>query len=434
MQGWPAAAAESMPGDQEKNALKDWGINYPAILTPAQNGVSVGFFCSSCHRARELDRSEASTDSVWTCKRCKAAAAPCALCGHRDSSPFIPSSSESTISSLQPDREGEDDYQPIATWWLCPGCGHGGHSSCMQAWHTAFEAERDSAMYVDGPVDNDDPAAELASSGGFCPLDGCGHVCLPGPMKLPWGTMRGTGTDTGHGHGMASRMGEMMTEVPSRAGTAREREREASAPSSYSRSAGNKTPVFSGGGIKTPVFSGGNKTPVCSGLSSLTGQGDSSLLGSAADRGYVDLGPPALSALASAGTTSESGGRLLGSSGDDAPPVAQSRAVESVRETGLAFGIGPGGGIQAHHSHSQTSHGSGSGSQSHSVTGILSSSPGRIGAWMSGGLTGHGGEGSKADGGGRGERDKERRKSVKFVTAVDGVGGGGGAGGSLSRQ
>ncbi|KAK3498084.1 uncharacterized protein B0T23DRAFT_310049 [Neurospora hispaniola] len=415
MQGWPAAAAESKPGDQEKNALKDWGINYPAILTPAQNGVSVGFFCSSCHKARELDRSEASTDSVWTCKRCKAAAAPCALCGHRDSSPFIPSSSESTISSLQPDREGEDDYQPIATWWLCPGCGHGGHSSCMQAWHAAFEAERDSAMYVDGPVDNDDPAAELASSGGFCPLDGCGHVCLPGPMKLPWGTMRGTGTDTGHGHGMASRMGEMMTEVPSRAGTAREREREASAPSSYSRSAGNKTPVFSGGGIKTPVFSGGNKTPVCSGLSSLAGQGDSSLLGSAADRGYVDLGPPALSALASAGTTSESGGRLLGSSGDDAPPVAQSRAVESVRETGLAFGIGPGGGIQAHHSHSQTSHGSGSGSQSHSVTGILSSSPGRIGAWMSGGLTGHGGEGSKADGGGRGSPF-----TIKYIESMPG--------------
>ncbi|KAJ4414648.1 SEA (Seh1-associated) complex subunit [Neurospora sp. IMI 360204] len=447
MQGWPAAAAESMPGDQEKNPLKDWGINYPAIFTPAQNGVSVGFFCSSCHKARELDRSEASTDSVWTCKRCKAAAAPCALCGHRDSSPFIPSSSESTISSLQPDREGEDDYQPIATWWLCPVCGHGGHSSCMQAWHASFEAERDSAMYADGPVDNDDPAAELASSGGYCPLDGCGHVCLPGPMRLPWGT-RGTGTDTGHGHGMASRMGETMTEVPSRAGTAREREREIAAASSYSRSAGSKTPVFSGGnktpvlsggnrtpvfsgGSKTPVFSGGSKTPVFSGHSSLTGHGDTSLLGSAADRGYVDLGPPALSALASAGTTSESGGRLL--SADDALPVAQSRAVESVRDTGLAFGIGPGGGIQAHHSHSQTSHGSGSGSQSHSVTGILSSSPGRIGAWMSSGLAGHGGEGSKGEGGGRGERDKERRKSVKFVTAVDGVGGGG-VGGSASQQ
>ncbi|KAK3397449.1 hypothetical protein B0T20DRAFT_438355 [Sordaria brevicollis] len=466
MQGWPAAAAagaeESTPADQEKNPLKDWGSNYAAIFTPAQNGVSVGFFCSSCHKPRELDRSEASTDSIWTCKRCKAAAAPCALCGHRDSSPFIPSSSEATISSLQPDREGEDEYQPIATWWLCPVCGHGGHSSCMQAWHAAFEAERDSAIYVDGPVDTDDPAAELASSGGYCPLDGCGHVCLPpAPIRLPWGA-RGTGTDTGgYGHGMTSRMGEMATEAPSRAGTAREREREAAAAgggaaggggatsaSTYSRSAGNKTPVFSSvaGGNKTPVFSasgGGRST------SSVTDHGDASLLGSAADRGYVDLGPPALSALASAGTN-ESGGRVLNP--DDGMSGAHSRAVDSVRETGgLAFGIGPGGGIQAHHSypaayaHGQA-HGSGSGSGAGStlglqsqggghtgVTGILSSSPGRIGAWMSSNLGGgHGGEGSKGEpglGGGRGERDKERRKSVKFVTGVDGSGGSGGSGG-----
>jgi len=53
-----------------------------------------------------------------------------------------------------------------SVWWLCPGCGHGGHSSCMQAWHSGPEfGEGDEC------------------SKGCCPLEGCLHPCLPGKWR-----------------------------------------------------------------------------------------------------------------------------------------------------------------------------------------------------------------------------------------------------------
>ncbi|KAK0745656.1 hypothetical protein B0T18DRAFT_409926 [Schizothecium vesticola] len=138
MKGWPGGT------------LSSWGDDYPAITSPAHEGVNVGFSCSTCRKPREIDRRASSTESVWQCKRCKSFTAPCALCGHREVPPSIP------------------------TWWYCPGCGHGGHSSCMQAWHAGFEA--DDRHGADTLPDDPHP---LESSEGYCPLDGCGHACLP---------------------------------------------------------------------------------------------------------------------------------------------------------------------------------------------------------------------------------------------------------------
>ncbi|KAK4154697.1 hypothetical protein C8A00DRAFT_32516 [Chaetomidium leptoderma] len=159
MKGWPGGA------------LASWGENYPAIFTAAQQGVQASFVCTACHKPRDVDRSAASTESVWHCERCHSVMAPCAVCGDRDTAPTavipMPLSAPSVTWLLGPPVEEEP---ALTTWWYCPGCGHGGHSSCLQAWHATVESG-------DYAVLEDAPGAE--PSDGCCPLDGCGHACLP---------------------------------------------------------------------------------------------------------------------------------------------------------------------------------------------------------------------------------------------------------------
>ncbi|KAK0631396.1 hypothetical protein B0T14DRAFT_501614 [Immersiella caudata] len=164
MRGWPGGV------------LSSWGEDYPAIFNPAHQGVQAGFLCPTCRKPREIDRTSNSTDSVWRCNRCKSLMSPCAVCGHRDVPPDNPLPPTPTDHPF-PLRhtEPDDESGPIlTTWWYCPGCSHGGHSSCLQAWHAAFEAEHN---MLDGPT-GDNPLLE--SSDGCCPFDGCGHACLPG--------------------------------------------------------------------------------------------------------------------------------------------------------------------------------------------------------------------------------------------------------------
>lgn len=156
IQGWP----EGMP---------DWGENYTAIFGPAQQGVKTGLFCSSCRKPREVDPS-GGRDAVWTCERCRAVMAPCAVCNHRDAE--LPAH----VPGSDADGGGADGWLSD-WWWYCPGCAHGGHASCLQAWHGADEA--------------DDPNTQSTKfSGGCCPLDGCGHACLPGRYRGEMATAR----------------------------------------------------------------------------------------------------------------------------------------------------------------------------------------------------------------------------------------------------
>ncbi|KAK3986054.1 hypothetical protein QBC44DRAFT_144539 [Cladorrhinum sp. PSN332] len=185
MKGWPGGP------------LSSWGENYPRVLAAAQQGVQAGFMCPKCRKPREVDQS--SGESIWQCKRCDAVMAPCAVCMQRDAPMVVPQakpekqveeeggSEEASEhgSEKQKDKQKEEDDQAeedkqkevepepvLATWWHCPGCGHGGHSSCMEAWHTGFEEECSSAA--------DDSLASEFTSDGYCPFDGCGHACLPG--------------------------------------------------------------------------------------------------------------------------------------------------------------------------------------------------------------------------------------------------------------
>lgn len=163
VKGWPG------------EPLLEWGDNYPAVLRAAQHNSTAALTCTNCHKPREIDRHSKNQlpNPVWKCERCRAVMAPCAVCLHRDNaepSAAIEISAE-TIRSTDAGNEA-----PMSMWWYCPGCSHGGHASCLQGWH-AVTAGEESAFPVDAPSE---PGL---LSDGCCPLDGCGHACLPGKYR-----------------------------------------------------------------------------------------------------------------------------------------------------------------------------------------------------------------------------------------------------------
>ncbi|KAI5459114.1 hypothetical protein BGZ63DRAFT_390311 [Mariannaea sp. PMI_226] len=149
VQGWP-------------EGLPEWGENYTAIFSPSQQGVKVGFFCASCRKPREIDPKDGD-GAIWTCQRCRTGVAPCAICGHRD-----PAQATHVPVDIAEAIDAPDAW--LSEWWYCPGCTHGGHASCLQAWHA--------------PLATPDPSSGSSTfSDGCCPLDGCGHACLPGKYR-----------------------------------------------------------------------------------------------------------------------------------------------------------------------------------------------------------------------------------------------------------
>ncbi|RCI12849.1 hypothetical protein L249_0708 [Ophiocordyceps polyrhachis-furcata BCC 54312] len=160
VRGWP-------------RGLPSWGSNYAAVFAPAQQGVKAALFCSGCRKPREVDPS-AGEQAVWTCERCRLVMAPCAVCRHRQAErpahvpeELSPSSSSSSSSAGGGGGDGdgadEDIVVRLSGWWICPACSHGGHASCLALWH----ADVLHGTYSDG----------------CCPLDGCGHACLPGRYR-----------------------------------------------------------------------------------------------------------------------------------------------------------------------------------------------------------------------------------------------------------
>ncbi|KAH8596702.1 hypothetical protein B0O99DRAFT_619718 [Bisporella sp. PMI_857] len=122
---------------------------YPNVFAMAQEQVNVGYFCTDCRKPLENDPT--IPGSHWRCPRCQHSINGCVVClqRHTDDLDF-------------------EDANPIdnVLWWHCPGCGHGGHTMCMAAWH-------------EGAGDEDG----TTHSGGSCPLEGCLHPCLPGSWR-----------------------------------------------------------------------------------------------------------------------------------------------------------------------------------------------------------------------------------------------------------
>ncbi|KAL8372152.1 hypothetical protein RB595_001784 [Gaeumannomyces hyphopodioides] len=330
VQGWPRGVLESY-----------WTDRYPAILSQGQQGVVASFLCSECKKPREIDRSSVSTDSVWhRCKRCRAVVGPCAVCRHHEDAPIFEEGPDFPPTRPQEkDSDGEEKGSTmaalgesdsvVAAWWYCAGCAHGGHSTCLSQWHGVSMLPGDG-----GSGSNTPPGSGFnIPSEGCCPVDGCGHACLPGRWRTESTATR--------------------TEEVSRA-VMREASRSLAASSRGS-----------------PVLLPGNHN---------------------ANNLLTSAGLPAPLLLAMASQHQQGGESPYGLHvHNDANEVAQSRAVEGVRD---ALGVGAGGG----------------GGRSTAAP-SLSSSPGRMGGGILGGGAG-GGSGSGQAGG-----ERERRKSVKFASA-----------------
>lgn len=163
VKGWPG------------EPLLEWGDDYPAVRRAAQHNNTAALRCATCHKPREIDRrsKDKRPNPIWQCERCTAVMAPCAVCLHRDRAE---PAAAIDISADDVRSTEADDESLISLWWYCPGCGHGGHASCLQIWHAETTSE-DSNSSVDGHTQ---PGL---LSDGCCPLDGCGHACLPGKHR-----------------------------------------------------------------------------------------------------------------------------------------------------------------------------------------------------------------------------------------------------------
>ena len=123
---------------------------YPTVFAMAQENITVGYFCTDCHKPLEND--PLVLNSEWRCPRCQQVVDTCSVCRQRE-------------PDIDPGYD-EEDTVDVGVWWYCPGCGHGGHTVCMAAWHAGPE-------YQEG----------TKYSGGCCPLEGCLHPCLPGTWR-----------------------------------------------------------------------------------------------------------------------------------------------------------------------------------------------------------------------------------------------------------
>ncbi|KAH7034661.1 uncharacterized protein B0I36DRAFT_284769 [Microdochium trichocladiopsis] len=151
------------------DGLDIWGENYSAVFLPAQERVSAPYVCSTCHKPREVNKSHPYGQGIWQCERCRASMAPCAICGHRDmNSSLVPPITMSEAATKKLSTEDDAAEPDLSTWWYCPGCAHGGHAACLQQWHA-----------ITGPG----TYTSAMLSDGCCPLDGCGHACLPGRWR-----------------------------------------------------------------------------------------------------------------------------------------------------------------------------------------------------------------------------------------------------------
>lgn len=118
---------------------------YSSIYAPTQEQVNVGFYCTECNKPMEND--PLVPGSEWSCPRCRKPIMGCPICQHSDDAPGM---------------------ERPQTWWYCGGCGHGGHTACMDEWHADA---------------GDQWKAGDKYSGGMCPLEGCMHPCLEGKWR-----------------------------------------------------------------------------------------------------------------------------------------------------------------------------------------------------------------------------------------------------------
>lgn len=390
------------------DGLDLWGENYTAVFLPAQEKVVAPYVCSTCHKPREVNKSKTDGHGVWKCERCKALMAPCAICGHRNMTSGLPPTF-TIAEGFGQDHDIVEDIgkgAELSTWWYCPGCAHGGHAACLQQWHAVTgpgtytstahghhtrnrfsEPHHFQPSYAHSHHHNSQsgtaassrpgsrpasrpssrpssrPASPIPSipdhyhpdtlSDGCCPLDGCGHACLPGRWRNELLSAR------------TEELGRVVREQTR--GTIGMM---GSAPSSAAAS-------FSGsGGIAVPGGHGKNASIGAGIISSAASSGGVGISERRVSGGAADVGSSGMFRPSSLGGGS---GFMTGGGGvargDTIDYVPQSRAVESVREKLSRTSAGGAAGSTSSPSSSGPGLGLGGGGNS-SGSMMLSSSPG----------------------------------------------------------
>ncbi|CAG8979617.1 hypothetical protein HYALB_00012594 [Hymenoscyphus albidus] len=138
---------------------------YPSVFAMSQQNVNFGFFCTECEKP--FDNDPLIPNSQWWCPRCRGPIDGCPICKHRE------------LQDVN-GYEGEDEEaSKLNLWWYCPGCGHGGHAACMEAWHGPSNSSSSKSKINTSNSSMERPT----NSDGCCPLEGCLHPCLPGPWR-----------------------------------------------------------------------------------------------------------------------------------------------------------------------------------------------------------------------------------------------------------
>ncbi|ELR09843.1 hypothetical protein GMDG_04323 [Pseudogymnoascus destructans 20631-21] len=143
---------------------------YPTVYGQGQAkwGMDIGYFCQTCRRALRKDEKLEVGKRLLRCERCRTYLDGCTVCRQQEE-PEV-AELEFDGDETSPGGGKEVKAQPAGKlWWWCQGCGHGGHSVCLRAWHS-------------GP-----PTLEGSdASDGCCPMEGCLHPCLPGRWRDEW--------------------------------------------------------------------------------------------------------------------------------------------------------------------------------------------------------------------------------------------------------
>lgn len=126
--------------------------DYPSVYEQGRWGNKMGFKCGKCGSTLEPDPENPC--AMTHCRKCKENMDCCSLCQQKN----LPDTIDGGLNTST-----FDPTAPAANLWVwCQGCQHGGHSACLQAWHA-----QDGALF----------------SGGQCPVEGCGHACIPGDYQ-----------------------------------------------------------------------------------------------------------------------------------------------------------------------------------------------------------------------------------------------------------
>jgi WD repeat-containing protein 24 len=143
---------------------------YPSVYSQGQpkNIGSMGYYCATCEKPVQ-EGNLALGQRMQKCYRCNTYFEGCSVCTMREELPTLMDADFDEVPIYEKGQEFKasneviDDSSPAARlWWWCQGCGHGGHTTCMRAWHSS-----EGATYSDG----------------CCPLEGCLHPCLPGKAR-----------------------------------------------------------------------------------------------------------------------------------------------------------------------------------------------------------------------------------------------------------